>query len=98
MFCLKAFSTSLPHKMTKDRNRLQRSYITCVTSSALESEAMLQKASLPTNADKTQQPLRQNGHFLCQYGPSPPWSVLSNPSCSGMWVAKYRHNLSPLLK
>lgn len=45
-------------KMTRDGNRLQRFDITSITSSGQESEAMLEKALLPANADNTQQLLR----------------------------------------
>lgn len=53
---------------------------------------------MPAHADRIQQLLRQSGHFPVNMGPSPPWSVLGNPSCRRMWVAKHRHNLSTLLK
>lgn len=80
--------------MTRDWNRLQETYINfrhvqwfgewSYVRESITSSRCWQNAAAP----------QTKWTFLRQS----PWSILSNPSSRGMWVAKYRHNLSPLLK
>lgn len=79
--------------MTRDWNRLQETYINS-SHRVVWGVAMWGKALLPADADRTQQLLRQNGHFSVNKGPQL-WGGQKQSQQQGMWFAEYRHTLSP---